>query len=117
MQNAALRPGDVAVVSDSSACLSEALLPPYGIKSVPLALLIDGELYHDGELTPGQLREWLEAASRPASTTAPAPGEFLHAFKQRYEQGARSILCLTLSSAYSGTQSAAINATDMALKE
>jgi DegV family protein with EDD domain len=118
MQNSAASPkSDVAIVSDSSACLPEALLREYDITVVPLALLIDSELYHDGQLSPAEFRSLVETAHRAPTTTAPAPGEFLHAFRDLYKQGKRSILCLTLSSAYSGTHSAAVNATDMALRE
>ena len=108
---------DVAIVSDSSACLPEALLHEYDISIVPLALLIDSELYHDGQLSPEEFRSLIDSAHRAPTTTAPAPGEFLHTFRALYRRGKRAILCLTLSSAYSGTHSAAINATDMALRE
>jgi DegV family protein with EDD domain len=89
----------------------------YGITVVPMALLIDGEIYHDGLLTPAEFRTKLESATRPPSTTTPAPGEFLEAFRTLHSHGHRSILCLTLSAAYSGTHSVAVNAADMAMGE
>jgi len=110
-------PSDVAIVSDSSSCLPETLLRQYDIRVVPLALLIDGELFHDGQLTPAEFRTKLETAARPPSTTAPAPGEFLESFRDLHSRGKREILCMTLSSSYSGTHSAAVNAADMALRE
>jgi DegV family protein with EDD domain len=109
--------GDVAIVSDSSCCLPPDLVARHGITVVPLALLIDGHLYHDGELTPEQFREKLASAEKPPSTTVPAPGEFLEVFRKLQEAGRNSVLCLTLSAAYSGTYSAAVNAAEMARRE
>jgi DegV family protein with EDD domain len=114
---AAAPPSDVAIVSDSSSCLPPNLLAEHRILVVPLALLVDGELYHDGELSAEAFRDKLDSAIKAPSTTAPAPGEFLQAFRTLHQQGTRSILCLTLSAAYSGTHSAAENAAEMARRE
>ena len=107
----------IAVVADSSACLPAALQEELGITIVPLAFLVDGELYHDGDLAPEEFRARLEAARGPVTTTVPAPGEFLETFRRLNEGGAREVLCLTLSSRYSGTHSAALNAAGLASKE
>ncbi len=119
MESSAAAPGpsDVAVVSDSSACLPEPLLAEYEITTVALAYLIDGELFHDGQIEPAELRKRIETATRVPTTTAPAPGEFLDTFRQLHAQGKRSVLCLTLPSVFSGTHSSAVNAADMAAKE
>src|SRR3990172_4306773 len=107
----------VAIVTDSSACLPPELVERYHVIVVPLAFLFDGELSHDGELSSHEFYERLKAARRFPSTTSPAPGEFLDAFRRARCEGAASVLCLTLSSAYSGTHSAAVSAAEMACQE
>jgi DegV family protein with EDD domain len=110
-------PPNVAVVADTSACLPQALIDEYGITLVPLAYLIDGELYRDGQLTTEEFQEKLEGASTAPTTTVPAPGEFLDVFRRLKEVGREQILCLTLSSRYSGTHSAALNGAELASRE
>ncbi|HEU4760118.1 MAG TPA: DegV family protein [Dehalococcoidia bacterium] len=107
----------VAIVTDSSACLPSALVDEYGIIVVPLAFLFDGDLHHDGTLSSGQFYQRLRAARRFPTTTAPAPGEFLEAFRNARQAGADAVLCLTLASTYSGTYSSALNARDLATQE
>lgn len=108
---------EVAVVADSSACLPDELVSEYGITIVPLALLFDGDLYHDGALSSAEFYERLAASRKPPSTTSPAPGEFLEAFRRLHASGARDVVCLTLSARYSGTHSAARNAAEIAMRE
>ena len=107
----------VAVVTDSSACLPPEVIEKCAIIVVPLAFLFDGELYHDGTLSSGDFYRRLRAARRFPTTTAPAPGEFLEAFRRARDGGAEAVLCLTLSSAYSGTHSSALNASKLAEQE
>jgi DegV family protein with EDD domain len=108
---------NVAVVADTSACLPVRLIAEYAITQVPLAYLIDGELFHDGQLTPEQFQAKLEGARHPPTTTVPAPGEFLDVLRRLQGAGVDRILCLTLSSRYSGTYSAALNGAELAARE
>ena len=107
----------IAIVADSSACLPAALILEYGIIVVPLAVHFNGEVYHDGEISPGEFIERLRTSDRYPTTAAPAPGEFLDAFARAREAGADAILCLTLSSRYSGTYGSAVQATERAAHE
>ncbi len=107
----------VAVVTDSSACLPADLLEKYGIIVVPLSFLLGGELYRDGELPPAEFYRRLETARGPIATNAPAPGEFIEAFRKARDRGAEAVLCLTLASSFSGTHSSAVNAARMARTE
>lgn len=107
----------VAVVADSSACLPADILEQYGIITVPLTFLLGGELCRDGAFSSAEFFRRLREASTPAVTNAPAPGEFLQAFRQARDAGAQAVLCLTLSSEYSGTYSSARNAAEMATRE
>lgn len=104
----------VVVVADSSACLPQDVLRQYGIIIVPLTFLLDGELCRDGELTTAEFYRRLQRARGPVATNAPAPGEFLEAFRSAQAGGAEAVLCLTLASEFSGTHSSACNAAAMA---
>ncbi|MBI2913180.1 MAG: DegV family EDD domain-containing protein [Chloroflexi bacterium] len=103
-------------MADSSACLPKELVERHRIIIVPLAFLFDGELHYDGTLSSHDFYEQLRASRRFPTTTSPAPGAFLAAFRQASERG-RAVLCLTLPSAYSGTYSSAVNARDLAVQE
>lgn len=107
----------VAVVADSSACLPPELREEYGIIVVPLSFLLDGELFRDGDLPPDEFYRRLERARGPVATNAPAPGEFIEAFRRARDAGAEAVLCLTLASEFSGTHSSAVNAARMAQAE
>jgi len=107
----------VTVVTDSSSCLPPGLLEEYGIIVVPLSFLLSGELYRDGDLSPAEFFRRLEVARGPVATNAPAPGEFIEAFRRARDRGAEAVLCLTLASEFSGTHSSAVNAARMAQTE
>ncbi len=107
----------VAIVTDSSACLPAELAERYRITVVPLAFLFGGEVYHDGDLTGSEFYDRLRDARQPLTTAAPAPGEYLEAFRTRARGGASAVLCLTLSSHYSGAHSSAVKAAEYAAKE
>jgi fatty acid kinase fatty acid binding subunit len=107
----------VAIVTDSSACLPAELAERYGITIVPLAFLFGGDVYHDGDLPAAEFYDRLRDARQPLTTAAPAPGEYLEAFRRVRESGATAVLCLTLSSRYSGAHSSAVKAAEYAAKD
>lgn len=106
-----------AIVADSSACLPPEIIAEYGIIIVPLTFLLGGELRRDGELLSHEFYERLRESRGAPLTNAPAPGEFLEAFRKARDAGATAVLCLTLSAEFSGTHSSAKNAAEMACGE
>ncbi len=107
----------VAVVADSSSCLPSDLIQRHGIITVPLSFLFDGQLYYDGTLSNCDFYDRLRASHRLPTTSSPAPGQFLEAFRQARQAGASAALCLTLSANYSGTYGSAAAAADLAAQE
>src|SRR3990172_2310632 len=107
----------IAIVTDSSACLPAALINEYSIIVVPLAVHFDGEVFHDGEIARSEFIERLRTSEHSPTPAAPAPGEFLAAFRRAREAGADAVLCLTLSSRYSGTYGAAAQARELAAQK
>ncbi len=97
----------VAVVTDSTACLTDQLREQSGVRVVPIHVVVDGRTYLDGvDITS---EEVASALSRLAavSTSKPSPHQFLDTYSAAADAGAESILSVHLSSALSGTYDAA----------
>lgn len=95
----------VAVVTDSAASLPPGAAGRLGIAVVPMSLVIDGEVYADGTLAPGEVVR--RAAAEPVSTSAPSPGEFLKVVEGRDEP---TVLIATVSETMSASYEAAMAA-------
>jgi len=104
----------VAIVADSSASLPPEIVERDRIIIVPIATVIDGETYPDGEFPATQFYERLESSSGRAVTTSPAPRQFLQAFERARDSGASAILCLIMSSQLSATFRVAQSAVQVA---
>ena len=102
----------VAVVTDSVACLPDSIIKKYGIIVVPVALAFDGQ---EGApcVDPASFYQRLESSKRLPTTSPASPGVYLDAFK-RMARESDAIVCVTISSKVSATYEAARNARDMA---
>ncbi len=107
----------VAIVTDSSSCLPADVLERYGIIVVPMTVQMGGETYRDSEMEAAQLYSELRTGQCSPTSSAPAPGEFLIAYRKARDTGAESALCLTMSARYSGTHDSAVNAQNEARRE
>lgn len=97
----------IRIIVDSTFNLSKEFAEENNIKVIPLNVLIDGQSYRDG-LDIGFL-EVLEKADTGStvSTSQPAPMLFEEYFQELKNEGAKDIICMTLSSTLSGTYQAA----------
>jgi len=95
----------VALVTDSAAALPSELAAAHDVTVVPMWLTIGDESVHDGERELGEL-----LGDARVTTSAPAPGEFEDAIRQRL--GTDGVLVLTIDSEMSGTYNAATLAAD-----
>jgi DegV family protein with EDD domain len=88
---------DIAVITDSIACLTKELVAKYGIEIIPITVLVDGKVYRDWiDITPSQAYE-LFLKEPDSFKTAPAtPEECLDIF-HRASQKAKDIVCVTVS--------------------
>jgi DegV family protein with EDD domain len=109
-------PATVAVVTDSTACLTPDLAARYGIRVVPLRVVAGGVAADDGPGAPsGALEEKLRRGAR-LSTASPAPDHFAAAFAEAAAAGAQAIVSVHLSAELSGTvRSAALAAAGAAV--
>lgn len=89
---------DIAVVTDSTACLTRELVEQYKIGIVPLNICFDGKVYRDWvDISPTEAYK-LFLQKPEAFTTSPAsPGHYLEAYREASKH-AKNVLCITLSS-------------------
>jgi DegV family protein with EDD domain len=103
----------VRVVTDSTACLSDAAAS--GVVVVPLRVLAGEEQLREGvEISPGEVAERIAAGER-LTTSQPPPADFLAAFRDLADAGARAVVTVHLSGELSGTVESAGRAAQRAM--
>lgn len=89
---------DVAIITDSLACLPRDITEKYGISILPINIRIGEKVYGDSaDLSPTEAYKLFERDPDAFSTSPPTPAEYLHAL-QKTSQLAQNILCITVSS-------------------
>jgi DegV family protein with EDD domain len=97
----------VAVITDSTACLTPDLVRASGLVVVPIHVVLDGRTYRDGvDITSDEVAAALSAGT-PVTTSKPTPQEFLAAYRAAEEAGATHIVSVHVSAALSGTYDSA----------
>jgi len=87
----------IAIVTDSVACLTEELIKQYDIEIIPLTILIDGRIYRDWvDITPEQAYQFFLKNPDSFKTAPATPEECLEVFRKT-SQKAQNIVCITLS--------------------
>ncbi len=102
----------VGIVTDSTSCLPPELVRDYGIRIVPVGVVIDGEAYRDTELTNDEFWRLFYTAKELPTTTAATPGDFASAFAE-VSESTDSIACILLSKVLSATYEAAVKAREL----
>lgn len=103
----------IAVVTDSTAYLSEEIISTYGITVVPLVVIWGEETLLDNvDIGPKEFYERLSTAQVMPSTSQATIQAFADVFEKLHAQG-YDILAIVLSSALSGTLDSAIQAKKM----
>lgn len=102
---------NVTIVTDSSSDLPIEVAERLGITVVPLSIRFgDDELVDRVELTPADFWARCATTDKLPETAAPSPGAFQAAYEAARQAGASGVLCLTISSALSGTYQSALTA-------
>ncbi|HEX7474818.1 MAG TPA: DegV family protein [Dehalococcoidales bacterium] len=87
----------IAIITDSIACLPRDLREKYCIQIVPLTILVAGQLYHDGvDITPSQVYEMFLKDPNSFKAAPATPEEFLTVLRKA-AQAATDIFCITVS--------------------
>lgn len=97
----------VAVVTDSTACLTPSVAREAGLSVVPIHVLVDGRTYRDGlDITNEEVAAAL-SRGESVSTSKPTPQEFHAAYMAAFEAGATQIVSVHVSADLSGTYDSA----------
>ncbi|MEM8861543.1 MAG: DegV family protein [Chloroflexota bacterium] len=103
----------VAVVTDSTSCLTPELIEKYNIHVIPLLVNWDEESLKDGiDITPDQFYSRLSKSSSMPATSQPSAGEFVELY-EKVAESAESIVSIHISSELSGTYQSALAAQGM----
>ncbi len=107
----------IALVTDSSAYLSPALIQQHGIHVIPLYVHFGSESLRDSvELTAAEFYDRLQRANTLPTTSQPSIGDFLELYR-RLGQEAEAIVSIHISSGLSGTIPSALGAWQTLLDE
>ncbi|HET7388543.1 MAG TPA: DegV family protein [Nocardioidaceae bacterium] len=99
----------VALVTDSTALLTDQVTRSRDIRVVPLQVVLGARSYDEGDpqATPQTIASAL-AEFTPVSTSRPAPQRFLDAYRAAAEDGAEQVVSVHLSGEVSGTYESAL---------
>jgi len=104
----------IAIVSDTDASLPLSLTRQKGITQVPIIIIFGEENLRDVyDIDSAATFSRVDQQGKLPTTSAPSPGQFAEAFKAAFDDGAESILCLTVSGEVSASYSAAVTASGM----
>ena len=96
----------IKIVTDSTITVAPELIEKYDITIVPLAILIDGVLYQDTDLSAEAFMEKMKASKALPKTSQPPVGVFSKVYDKLAEDGSE-IISIHLTKALSGTVEAA----------
>ena len=105
----------VAIMTDSISAIPLEMAQKYGIRVVPLHAIMDGKDYPDTEITKADMERLyarLKEKGNLPTTSAPSAGDFLEAY-QELSQRVEAILFISLTSVFSATYGAAIQAKEI----
>ena len=93
----------VIICSDSTSDLGPALIEKYGIKIIPLSVMLGGKAYTDGvDITPDKIYAHYAENKELPKTAAPNYAAFCGLFEEMTSAGA-AVVCFTISQTMSST--------------
>ncbi|HZW03842.1 MAG TPA: DegV family protein [Anaerolineaceae bacterium] len=106
---------NVAILTDSVACVPEDLLQSLKIRRVAYYIHRGQEVLRDlVTIHTEEFVRWLQTAETLPTTAAPGPGEYYEAFEQLAAEGVREVVSIHITSRSSGAYQAAMVAYEMA---
>ena len=104
----------IAIVTDTDASLPADVAARHGIKLVPIMIHFgETSFQSDVEMDDTALFARVDREGELPTTSAPAPGQFVEAYKEAFSEGADKIVCFCVSGEVSATYGAAVVARDM----
>lgn len=108
----------VAIVTDSVACIPEAMIQSLNIHWVPYYIHRGAEVLRDlVTIQRDAFYEWLATATELPKTASPGPGDYVQIYQQLAESGTREIASIHITSKGSGAYQAALAARSMLAEE
>jgi len=105
---------NITIITDTDSSLPVDLTVQYGIRQVPINLIIDGETYQTGvDLDDHLLFEILKQVKKYPTTSAPSPDDFAKVFRAAILEGTQSIICVCVSGKVSSSYNSAVLASKM----
>lgn len=93
----------IAVVTDSTAYLDESEVEKYGIKVVPIPVIIDGKSYNEGiDITNEEFYDKLRNSQSFPSTSQPPIGQMIEFYNELADEGYDAVISIHLASTISG---------------
>lgn len=93
----------IAVVTDSTAYLSNEEVAANSIKVVPIPVIIDGKSYQEGvDITTSEFYDKLRSSKSFPSTSQPPLGMMINLYEELAQQGFDAVISIHLSSTISG---------------
>jgi DegV family protein with EDD domain len=103
----------IALVTDSTACLSAETAFDYGVTAVPLEVIVRGAPHSEADPATGALLVTALRAHETATTSRPSPEDFAAAYRAAAVRGAEGVVSLHISAELSATlESAELAARD-----
>ena len=85
----------VAIITDTTACISPELGKKYGIGLVPMHIVFGDKVYRNGvDISPAEFYTRIRTEKKLPTTSHPSPDAFIKAY-QKSSREAASILCIT----------------------
>jgi DegV family protein with EDD domain len=104
----------IAIVTDTDASLPLELASQYGIAQVPIMVHFGDESFRAMyDLDDAATFARIDREGKLPTTSAPSPGDFSQAYQSAFDNGAESVLCLTVSGEISATYAAAVDARNL----
>ncbi|WP_018922014.1 DegV family protein [Salsuginibacillus kocurii] len=101
---------NIAIVTDSTAYLSQETIDAYGIHTIPLSVVFGDKVYEEEiDLTTEEFYDKMRASDQLPTTSQPPLGRFLELFEE-LGQTYDAIITIHLSSGISGTYQTALSA-------
>jgi len=104
----------VAIISDSTGCLTDDMIKEYNIFTSYLMIIFGGDAYQEfKEITPAKFLELAASQEELPTTSQPSPGLTVELYEKLFADGYEEIVHVTISSGLSGSYQSAISAAAM----
>lgn len=106
----------IKIVTDSAADLPQKIIDEYGIKVMPLMVMLDDQVFKDGDTIKAEELFQGMREGKVYKTSQASVGDFVELFSSYIEQK-QDIIYIAFSSALSGTYQSAVMAKNQVLAE